>query len=91
MMLMLAVFMALSLKPILERAVAKFSDGRPIPESFVGSEMARKIARPIRGCATDDQYVELLWNIDDELKTLRLEIARLKSDRRDMLEELEGR
>ncbi len=40
-------------------------------KNFLGSVEAHKIARCVRGCATDDQYVELLWRIDKERERLR--------------------
>jgi hypothetical protein len=53
------------------------------PKDFVASDHAYEIARGVRGCTTDEQYIDLLWRIDRTLLSLHAQNERLLERLRD--------
>ena len=48
------------------------------PKDFVASDHAYEIARGVRGCTTDEQYMDLQWRIDCALLSLRAQNERMR-------------
>jgi len=48
------------------------------PKDFVASDHAYEIARGVRGCTTDEQYMDLQWRIDCALLSLRAQNERYR-------------